>query len=185
MSGAESDERLTLVDAFETDRLELPSGKAPTSDELDVGSVIAVAEFRAQLRRFLRQNERVARKAGLTPQRYLLLLMIKGAPDRSERATVTGLARRLQLAQSSVTELVARAEECGLLTRAPSEQDGRIVHLRLTDEGERKLHRCLTTLESERRLLRQSIPYLRGGGHVGGAPLSTTSTPTAEVRRYG
>ena len=44
-----------------------------------------VAEFRAALRGFLRTSERNARAAGLTPQRYLLLLMIKGAAD-DERA---------------------------------------------------------------------------------------------------
>ena len=65
-----------------------------------------VAEFRAALRRFLRITERNARTARLTPQRYLLLLMIKGAADHSERSTVTELAERLQLAQSTVTELV-------------------------------------------------------------------------------
>ena len=55
----------------------------------DVEAVTEVAEFRAALRRFLRQSEKVARSYGLTPQRYLLLLMIKGAPDGSERSTVT------------------------------------------------------------------------------------------------
>ena len=41
--------------------------------------------------------------------------MIKGAPDGSEQSTVTELADRLQLAQSTVTELVSRAEETGLI----------------------------------------------------------------------
>src|SRR5437763_489916 len=47
--------------------------------------VVAVAEFRAGLRQFLRRSERIAREAGLTPQRYLLLLMIKGAVDGVDR----------------------------------------------------------------------------------------------------
>ena len=83
----------------------------PTSD------VVAVAEFRSALRQFLRRTERIARQSGLTPQRYLLLLMVKGAPDGGEQSTVTELAERLQLAQSTVTELVSRAEEIGLLAR--------------------------------------------------------------------
>ena len=78
--------------------------------------VIAVAEFRSALRHFLRRREKIARRSGLTPQRYLLLLMIKGAPDGSEQSTVTELADRLQLAQSTVTELVRRAEEVGLVS---------------------------------------------------------------------
>ena len=51
---------------------------------------------------------------------YLLLLQIKGAPDLTEQTTVTALADRLQLAQSSVTELVSRAQHAGLLERTPS-----------------------------------------------------------------
>ena len=84
--------------------------------------VARVADFRAALRAFLRKSERNARQSGLTPQRYLLLLMIKGAPDGSEQSTVTELAERLQLAQSTVTELVRRAEETGLVERNRLEQ---------------------------------------------------------------
>jgi DNA-binding MarR family transcriptional regulator len=127
---------------------------------VDLDAVIAVAEFRAALRSFLRQSERIARRSGLTPQRYLLLLMIKGAPDGSELSTVTELARRLQLAQSTVTELVSRAEEAGLVAREQSGMDGRVAHLRLTGEGERRLRACLTTLETERRQLREAVDFL-------------------------
>src|SRR5947207_4103793 len=112
-----------------------------TATPVQVDDVIAVAEFRAALRRFLRRSERIARSSGLTPQRYLLLLMIKGAPGGSEQSTVTELAERLQLAQSSVTELVRRAEEAGLIEREQSADDGRVAHLRLTREGELRLAR--------------------------------------------
>ena len=107
-----------------------------TSGDLSVDDVVHVAEFRAALRRFLRRSEQTARRSGLTPQRHLLLLMIKGAPDGTEQSTVTELSDRLQLAQSTVTELVRRAEEAGLLARAQSATDARVAHLRLTDEGE-------------------------------------------------
>src|SRR5437868_14866383 len=119
--------------------------------------VIAVADFRAALRSFLRQSERVARRSGLTPQRYLLLLMIKGAPDGSGQSTVTELARRLQLAQSTVTELVSRAEESGLVEREQSQTDARVAHLRLTAEGERRLCAAFTTLSARRSGLRDAF----------------------------
>ena len=119
-----------------------------------------MAEFRAALRRFLRGTERIARKSDLTPQRYLLLLMVKGAPDGSERSTVTELADRLQLAQSTVTELVARAEETGLLEREQSHTDARVAHLRLTEEGERRLTLAFTGLATERANLRQAFAHL-------------------------
>jgi len=118
---------------------------------------IPVAEFRSALRRFLRHTEQVARSAGLTPQRYLLLLMVKGAPDGSEMSTVTELSGRLQLAQSTVTELVGRAEQAGLLIRRPSETDARVAHVCLTEEGERRLEQAFATLESDRETLRETI----------------------------
>jgi DNA-binding MarR family transcriptional regulator len=130
-------------------------------DEFPIEDVIAVAEFRAALRRFLRQSERIARKSGLTPQRYLLLLMIKGSPDGTGQSTVTELARRLQLAQSTVTELVSRAEESGLVQREQSGRDGRVAYLRLTPEGERRLTLSFTGLEIERRQLREAVDHLR------------------------
>lgn|SRR5258708_6559850 len=125
--------------------------------QYSIEAVVEVAEFRAALRRFLRQSERVSRRYGLTPQRYLLLLMIKGAPNRSEHSTVTELAERLQLAQSTVTELVMRAEEIGLVERESSPLDARVAHLRLTAEGERRLEQSFTHLATERAQLREAI----------------------------
>lgn len=140
---------------------------APTaSSEVDppgnihLDEVIAAAELRAALRRFLRESERVAQRAGLTPQRYLLLLMIKGAPDRSEQTTVTELAERLQLAQSTVTELVMRAVEQGQVDRTQATHDRRIGHLRLTPKGERLLQRSFTALEVERRRLHELVAQI-------------------------
>ncbi|HET8528759.1 MAG TPA: MarR family transcriptional regulator [Gaiellaceae bacterium] len=131
---------------------------------LNTNEVVDVAEFREALRRFLRQSERMARKAGLTPQRHLLLLMIKGASDGSEQSTVTELAERLQLAQSTVTELVSRAEEVGLVEREQSLSDARVAHLRLTPEGERRLAESFTELADEREQLRAAFASLDGGG---------------------
>jgi DNA-binding MarR family transcriptional regulator len=132
-------------------------GRPPGTDD-----IVAVAEFRAALRAFLRGSEQKARRAGLTPQRYLLLLMIKGAPDGSEQSTVTELAERLQLAQSTVTELVRRAEEAGLLRREPSQSDGRVAHLRLTDEGERRLGDAVQLIAAERDALSRAFRHLGG-----------------------
>jgi len=125
-----------------------------------VEDVVAVAEFRTALRRYARRSERVARQYGLTPQRYLLLLMIKGAADGKEQSTVTELADRLQLAQSTVTELVRRAEETGLVTREQSQDDARVAHLRLTPEGDRRLMQSFTEIATERAQLRDAFSHL-------------------------
>ena len=127
---------------------------------ITTSDVVAVADFRAALRQFLRRTERIARQSGLTPQRYLLLLMVKGAPDGSEQSTVTELSERLQLAQSTVTELVSRAEESGLIEREQSHTDARVAHLRLTEEGERRLMLAFTGLATERSNLRNAFTHL-------------------------
>ena len=127
---------------------------------ITTSDIVAVAEFRAALRGFLRRTERIARQSGLTPQRYLLLLMVKGAPDGSEQSTVTELSERLQLAQSTVTELVSRAEETGLIEREQSQTDARVAHLRLTEEGERRLMQAFTGVATERSNLRSAFAHL-------------------------
>jgi DNA-binding MarR family transcriptional regulator len=131
--------------------------------ETTIHDVMAVAEFRSALRHFLRRSEKIARQSGLTPQRYTLLMMIKGAPDGVEQSTVTELAERLQLAQSTVTELVRRAESAGLIEREQSQRDARVAHLRLTADGERRLMLAFTELETERAQLRDAFSHLDGG----------------------
>ena len=112
----------------------------------------------AALRRFQHQTEVFARDCGITPGWYLLLLQIKGAPDLTEQTTVTALADRLQLAQSSVTELVSRAQHAGLLERTPSSADARVVHL-FGSQGEKIFARAFRSLASEREALRAAIAH--------------------------
>jgi DNA-binding MarR family transcriptional regulator len=121
-----------------------------------------IAELRAVLRSFSRRSERLAREEGLTPQQYLLLLMIKGAADGSERSTVTELARRLQLTQSTVTELVRRAEHAGLLQRQVSDEDARVGWLRLTADGEQRLAAVVMRHGPERKRLYELLSELEG-----------------------
>jgi DNA-binding MarR family transcriptional regulator len=128
------------------------------SPELD--EVIRVAGFRAALRQFLSQSERVAARYGITSQRYLLLLMIKGAPDGSQRSTVTELTTRLHLAQHTVTELVKRACRAQLVRRAPSKTDRRVVYLTLSEKGERVFAQSFEALQDDRRKLSELVEWL-------------------------
>jgi DNA-binding MarR family transcriptional regulator len=102
-------------------------------------------------------SEIAARECGLTPRQYLLLLLVKGAPDGSQQATVGDLCKRLHLAQSTVTELVSRAVDAGLVSVAQSEADGRVSEIRLTPDGETRLAECFSRLKDERRILRESL----------------------------
>ncbi len=83
---------------------------------------------------------------------------MKGSERGDERATVGELARRMQLAQSTVTELVNRVERAGLVHRTASTLDGRVAHIALTKEGEERFAIAFRALADERRALRR-----RGG----------------------
>jgi DNA-binding MarR family transcriptional regulator len=138
------------------------------AEDLDLADVQEAAEIRAALRSFLRVTEAIVRRHDLTPQRYLLLLMIKGAPDGSERSTVSELCERLELAQSTVTELVQRAEEVGLVRRDASERDGRVAHLLLTDEGEARFARAFLDMREERERLLMLLGHVHEGLRAAG-----------------
>ncbi len=116
------------------------------------------AEFRAELRRFLRRSEECAREHGVTPAQHLLLLQIAGSEDG--RSTVSELVDRLSLTQSTVTELVQRATRDGLVTRRMSPTDGRVAHLSLTVSGHEKLERIHSQLGPERAQLRRIVDQL-------------------------
>lgn len=109
----------------------------------------AAANFRSELRHFLHRTDSVAAQAGLTSQRYDLLLMIKSAGE----VRVTELCNRLHLQQSAVTELVKRTEEAGLIRRRSWQEDGRVSLLRLTPKGDRLLMRAFSALHDDRKAL--------------------------------
>ncbi len=80
-------------------------------------------------------TDAAAAEAGLTSQRYDLLLMLRSAGE----LRVTDLCELLRLKQSTVTELATRSVEAGLIERRVSSKDKRVSLLRLTPEGERRL----------------------------------------------
>lgn len=98
----------------------------------------ALAEFRYQIRRFLRFSERAARNAGLEPQQHQMLLAVKGLPNGT-RATVGELAERLQIQHHSTVELVDRLVKRGLVLRKRTGEDRREVLIQLTAKGEKIL----------------------------------------------
>ncbi len=95
-------------------------------------------EFRVTLRRFQRWSEDQAQAAGLTQVQHQLLVAIKGHPGGIP-PTVGELAGYLFLRPHSTVELVDRAEAAGLVERTPDNDDGRVVRVRLTREGDRVL----------------------------------------------
>ena len=98
-----------------------------------------LAEFRYQIRRFLRFSEDQARASGIEPQQHQLLLVIKGLPDGA-KPTIGELASRMLIRHHSAVELVDRLIDHGAVKRVSAETDHREVLVRLTKKGEALLH---------------------------------------------
>ena len=98
----------------------------------------ALAEFRYQLRRFLRFSEDLVQREGLTPLQYQLMLQIRGFPGRNW-ASVGELAERLQAKHHGTVALVSRCEEAGLVRREKDPDDRRAGRVHLTASGEQQL----------------------------------------------
>lgn len=111
-----------------------------------------LAEFRYSIRRFLRTREIVARKAGVAPQQYLLLLQLKGLAGTP--ATIGILAERLQLRHHSTVGLVDRLARRGMVARTRDPRDRRGVLVELRPAGEKLLE----------RLARHSLQELQAEG---------------------
>lgn len=110
----------------------------PNSDQpkpLAAAEYVALAEFRYQIRRYLRYMEEEARANGHHPQQYQLLLAIKGLPKGKE-PTVSTLAERMQMNHNSMVGLVNRCEKRGLIRRTRSGNDRRQVALTITQQGD-------------------------------------------------
>lgn len=128
----------------------------------------ALAELRYRIRRFVREGDAVASAAGLEPQQYLLLLMIRGIPEGQE-ATVSTLADRLALRHHSVVELIDRLEAHGYVRRNRSRDDRRSVLVSLLPRGEKMLEQVAQHRISELRAtgtaLVEAISSLLQNGH--------------------
>jgi DNA-binding MarR family transcriptional regulator len=98
----------------------------------------ALAEFRHQIRKFLRFSERAVRAAGIESGQYQLMLAIKGLPE-GVRPRIRELANRLHIQHHSAVELINRLEAGGYVRRVRGQDDRREVLLALTPKGERVL----------------------------------------------
>ncbi|HUQ53471.1 MAG TPA: MarR family winged helix-turn-helix transcriptional regulator [Gammaproteobacteria bacterium] len=118
----------------------------------------ALADFRYELRRFLRYSEETTRRHGVTPLQYQVLLQVKGYPEGKE-ATVGGLAERLQAKHHGVVALVSRCEDARLVTRRISDQDRRAVVVDLTPKGERLVERLARLHRTELMSIQDRISF--------------------------
>jgi DNA-binding MarR family transcriptional regulator len=115
----------------------------------------ALAALRYRMRLFLQEGDAAARRVGLEPQQYLLMLAVRGLPEGAE-ATVQTLAERLMLKHNSTVELIDRLETRGYVRRCRSHRhsDRRWVLVELLPRGEKLVE----------QVARQRLTELRAGG---------------------
>ena len=113
-----------------------------------------LADFRYQIRKFVRFSEQLALKHGIKPQQYQLLLQVRGYPGR-DWATVGELAERLQAQHHGVVALISRCEKLGLVERRRSSEDKRRIEIRVLPKGNQ-------LLEKLARLHRAELVSLQG-----------------------
>jgi len=113
---------------------------------VDKDDLVALANFRMVLRKYLRFVELGAVEAGITPQQHQLLLAVEAHVGRNW-ATIGELSESLQLRHHAAVGLVDRCQAVGLVERAISTEDRRVVRVTLTAKGTEILYRL-----SERNL---------------------------------
>ena len=117
--------------------------------------------FRVALRRFLHWSERAAEAEGLTPAQHQLLLAVRGHTE-SQGPTVSDVAGYLLVRHHSAVGLIDRAEAMGLVARRADADDHRVVRVRLTVRGRRRLDALTTNHLEELRRVRPALQALLG-----------------------
>ena len=145
--------------------------------DINITDYRALADFRYNIRRYLRFSEKAARHAGVEPQQYQFLLAVKGMPD-GVRCTVGELAERMQIQHHSTVELVDRMAEKGLVTRKRGSEDRREVLVQLSAKGEKLLRDLVIHHRNE---LRESAPQLTQALKR----IMSTSTRTGTAKKTG
>lgn len=99
------------------------------TDPLEIAARLRLAT--ARLARQLRQQA----GTGLTPSQHSALISI----DQHGPLTLGRLAKIEQVAPPTVTRIVGKMEEDGLVVRSVDESDRRIARIAITGEGRRRL----------------------------------------------
>jgi DNA-binding MarR family transcriptional regulator len=101
----------------------------------------------------LRLSHRVAEfrelnsaRAGVSGVQLRALLLLSRAAGRE--LTFTALHQKLETSKPNVTTLVRRLEKRGLVERRSSEEDGRVIHLRLTPHAEEVVSRVQPAIQA-------------------------------------
>lgn len=146
------------------------------------------------LRRIIRavdlQSKRVSKASGLTTPQVLILRAIRELGE----VTSGRISDEVSLSQATVTTILDRLEQRGLIERYRSNNDRRIVHGRLTKAGRQALKNApallherfiamfsaLDASEQQRTIeTLESVAEMLGGSDLDAAPLLDVRPPEA------
>lgn len=147
------------------------------------------------LRRIIRavdlQSKRIAKSSGLTTPQVMVLQSIR---DLGE-VTTGRLSGAVSLSQATVTTILDRLEQRGLVERYRSDRDRRIVHAKLTDMGRKALRKAPPLLherfieafadlppgrQTEMITTLEEVASLLGGSDIDAAPFLDVDVPTGK-----
>lgn len=150
----------------------------------------AVNDIRALVAALARSARAVEQETGLSNAQLLLVRELKASPD----LTINELAARAMTRQSTVSILVRRLEDAGLVRRERAEADARRVHVHLTAKGEalavnapkpptaRLISALHTMSPTELTVLCRSLEKLLQGMHASTASPPPLFEPSRRVR---
>jgi DNA-binding MarR family transcriptional regulator len=98
-------------------------------------STYIVKQLEVRLRSLI---ERAIVDSGLTPLQFIVLDSIRAEPGMSG----ADLARQSQVSPQAASEMIASLEAKELLVRVPRADNRRVLQIRLTTEGKKKLVEC-------------------------------------------
>lgn len=106
-------------------------------------------EILVSLRKIMRaadlHSQKLMKESGLTAPQLLVMQAI----EKERKPSTSVLARHIAVSQATMTRIVDRLECAGLVKRARSKQDKRVVNVQLTDTGRAKLEQAPEPLQAE------------------------------------
>jgi DNA-binding MarR family transcriptional regulator len=128
----------------------------PVKSQFKDGEYRDVAEFRCALRAFLSYSEQQARASNITPQQYLLLLVVRGHKSMPN-VSIGEIAEALQVRHHSASLLVDRCVKRGFVQRREDPSDRRRALVSVTQEGQDLLDHVMVANRKQMGRLEEAL----------------------------